>query len=74
MEKVSKHCSDTLQQLYSKDFIKEEASECNLNNPTENDTGIDILVDFYKRFLYRMEHMMKIGKEKGYNLISFMGP
>ena len=25
-------------------------------------------------FLYRMEYMLKVGKEKGYNLISFMGP
>lgn len=35
---------------------------------------IALVVDFYQRFLYRMEYMMKIGKEKGYNLISVMGP
>lgn len=28
----------------------------------------------YQRFTYRMEYMMKVGKEKGYDLISFMGP
>lgn len=33
-----------------------------------------LVIDFYQRFLYRMEHMLKVGKEKGYNLISFMVP
>lgn len=37
-------------------------------------TEIEIILDFYRRFLYRMEYMLKVGKEKGYNLISFMGP
>lgn len=32
------------------------------------------IVDFYRRFLYRIEYMMKVGKEKGFDLISFMGP
>lgn len=31
-------------------------------------------IDFYKRFAYRMKYMMRVGKEKGYNLMSFMGP
>ncbi len=41
---------------------------------TEEDTEVAVVVDFYQRFLYRMEYMMKVGKEKGYDLISFMGP
>lgn len=44
------------------------------NKPTEGDTEIGLILDFYRRFTYRMEYMLKIGKEKGYNLISFMGP
>ena len=34
----------------------------------------DLLIDFYERFLYRMEYMLKVGEENGYDLISFMGP
>ena len=34
----------------------------------------ELIIDFYRRFIYRMEYMMKIGKENGYDLISFMGP
>lgn len=33
-----------------------------------------LVIDFYKRFIYRMEYMMAVGAEKGYDLISFMGP
>ena len=32
------------------------------------------LVDFYKRFIYRLEYMIQVGSENGYNLISIMGP
>ena len=38
------------------------------------DKEVDLIIDFYHRFTYRMEYMMKVGKEKGYDLISFMGP
>lgn len=34
----------------------------------------EIIIDFYKRFIYYMERMMNSSKEKGYSLISFMGP
>lgn len=34
----------------------------------------EMIADFYHRFVYRMEYMMKIGKENGCELISFMGP
>ena len=40
----------------------------------KSDTDPALIVDFYHRFTYRMEYMIKIGKEKGYDLISFMGP
>ncbi len=46
----------------------------NANRPTEDDTEVELIIDFYQRFLYRMKYMMKVGNEKGYNLISFMGP
>ncbi|MBQ7561326.1 MAG: hypothetical protein IJS99_05795 [Synergistaceae bacterium] len=42
--------------------------------PCEDNTPAEIIIDFYNRFIYRMEYMIKIGSEKGYNLISFMGP
>lgn len=64
----------TYQLLYAKDLNEEEIAEYNASRPTEDDTEAELLVDFYQRFLYRMEYMMKVGKEKGYNLISFMGP
>ncbi len=38
------------------------------------DVEVELIIDFYHRFTYRMEYMMKVGKEKGYDLISFMGP
>lgn len=38
------------------------------------DAEMELIIDFYNRFVYRMEYMLKIGAEKGYNLISFMGP
>lgn len=37
-------------------------------------TETDLIVDFYRRFIYRMEYMMKVGKENGFDLISVMGP
>lgn len=36
--------------------------------------NIDLIIDFYERFIKYMEIMKNEGKEKGYNLISFMGP
>lgn len=64
----------TYQLVYAKNLTAEEVAEYNANRPTEDDTAEALVVDFYQRFLYRMEYMMKVGKEKGYNLISFMGP
>lgn len=64
----------TYQLVYAKNLTAEEVAEYNVNRPTEDDTAVALVVDFYQRFLYRMEYMLKVGKEKGYNLISFMGP
>ena len=69
-----KRGTSTYQLVYEKDLSDEEIAEYNANKPTEGDTEIGLILDFYRRFTYRMEYMLKIGKEKGYNLISFMGP
>ena len=62
------------QLLYAKNLNEDEAAAYNANRATEDDTDVKLVVDFYGRFLYRMEYMIKVGKEKGYDLISFMGP
>lgn len=60
--------------LYSRCLTEEQIKEYNADRPSVDNTATDILIDFYHRFIYRMEFMLKIGKEKGYDLISFMGP
>ena len=65
---------ETYQLLYSKDLSKEQIKEYNATRPTEDHTEPSLLIDFYQRFIYRMEYMLKIGQEKGYDLISVMGP
>ena len=60
--------------LYAKDLTTEQVAAYNENRPKEDDTSIELIMDFYNRFVYRMEYMVRVGKEKGYNLISFMGP
>ena len=69
-----KRGSATHQLLYAKDLNQEQIDAYNANLPTEDNTEVDLLIDFYHRFIYRMEYMMKVGREKGYDLISFMGP
>ena len=64
----------TYELVYAKDLSDEQVKEYNANRPTEDDTEIGLIIDFYNRFVYRMEYMMRVGKEKGYDLISFMGP
>lgn len=64
----------TYEMLYAKNLTDEQIREYNANRPTEDDTEIGLIVDFYRRLLYRLEYMMRVGKEKGYDLISFMGP
>lgn len=60
--------------IYAKDMTQEQIDEYNANRPTEDHTSPELLIDFYRRFVYRMEYMLAVGEEKGYNLISFMGP
>ena len=60
--------------IYAKDLTEEQIEKHNANRPKEDNTSIDLIINFYNRFIYRMEYMMKVGKEKGFNLISFMGP
>ena len=69
-----KRGTSTYQLVYAKNLSDDEIAEYNANRPTEDDTEIGLILDFYRRFTYRMEYMLKVGKEKGYNLISFMGP
>lgn len=64
----------TYELVYARNFSDEQVKEYNNNRPTEDDTDAELIIDFYRRFIYRMEYMMKVGEENGYNLISFMGP
>ena len=64
----------TYELLYAKDLSDEQVKDYNAKRPKEDRTEVNLIVDFYQRFIYRMEYMMRVGAEKGYNLISFMGP
>ena len=50
-----------------KEYSKEEIDKLIENNK-------HYIINFYSRFIKYMENMIKQGKEKGYTLISFMGP
>lgn len=65
---------ETYKLIYARDLTEEQIKNYNDNRPKEDDTENELIIDFYRRFLYRMEYMLRVGKEKGYNLISFMGP
>lgn len=65
---------DTYELIYAKDLTEEQVKEYNDNRPTVDNTPNELVIDFYNRFIYRMEYMIRVGEEKGYNLISFMGP
>ena len=45
----------------------------NQNMRSTEDT-INEIIEFYYRFIFYLEEMIEAGKEKGYNLISIMGP
>jgi hypothetical protein len=64
----------TKQLVYARDLNQEQIDAYNANRPSVDDTKAELLIDFYHRLIYRMEYMMKVGQEKGYDLISFMGP
>lgn len=69
-----KRGSATNQLIYAKNLTPEQIKEYNDNRPTVDDTEADVLIDFYDRFVYRMEFMIRVGKERGFNRISVMGP
>ncbi len=50
-----------------KEYSKEEKDKLIENNK-------NYIIDFYSRFNEYMKNMIKKGKDKGYTLISFMGP
>ena len=60
--------------IYARNLTEEQIKQYNDNRPKTDDTEADLVIDFYRRFLYRMEYMMKVGKEKGFDLICIMGP
>ena len=64
----------TCKLIYAKGWTEEQIEKYNDNRPEEDDTKNELIIDFYERFIYRMEYLMKVGEENGYNLISFMGP
>ena len=69
-----KRGTETYKLLYAKDMSSEQIKEYNDNRPTVDNTDPKLIIDFYHRLIYRLEYMIKIGKEKGYDLISVMGP
>lgn len=69
-----KRGTETYELLYAKGLTEEQIKAYNDNRPKEDDTEAEMVIDFYQRFLYRMEYMLKVGEEKGYDLISVMGP
>lgn len=60
--------------VYAESLSDEKAAGFNVNGAAEDDTEIGLILDFYNRFIYRMEYMLRVGKENGYNRISVMGP
>ena len=69
-----KRGSATHKIIYARNLTKEEIDRYNANRPKEDDTPVDTILDFYRRFVVKMEYMMKSGLEEGFDLISFMGP
>ncbi len=59
---------------YETIFLEQPADNVYTDTMQKTEVTSEQIIDFYRRFIYRMEYMMKIGKEKGYDLISFMGP
>lgn len=69
MERILSDIKDTIAALSSG-----QKNDYTAEIKRENDTPVELIIDFYRRFIYRMEYMMTVGKENGYDLISFMGP
>ena len=67
MTNIIRDINDTIEALLSG---KENAYSVELKEKTD----VELIVDFYRRFVFRIKYMMQVGKENGYDLISFMGP
>lgn len=52
----------------------EEVEKYNKDRTTADDTPAKMIANFYERLVYRLEYMLRVGEENGYNLISVMGP
>lgn len=62
--------TNTIGWLYkAKQATFSEADRC-----AAEETEIRAIIDFYRRFIYKMQYMMQVGKENGFDLISVMGP
>ncbi len=60
--------------VYARNMTEEQIKRYNEARPKENTTEVGMIVDFYRRFISRLENMIKTGEENGYDLITFMGP
>ena len=80
MTQVLKDVADTIDALrsgrettYTKRLKIQRDDHLPYAEPRRNKDA-ERIIDFYQRFLYRMEYMIRIGKENGYKLILFKGP
>ena len=76
MENVIKDISDTIDAISSgkeNEFTAKILKEISFRDGYK-DSGKELVIDFYRRFILRMEYMMKVGKENHCDLISFAGP
>ncbi len=53
---------------------QDEDEEYAAFTPRNRRTETGRIISFFERLIYRLEYMMRVGKEKGFDLISFMGP
>lgn len=65
---------ETMSIISATNMSVEKVEEYNRNRPTVDDTPAEMIADFYERLIYRLEYILKVGEENGYNLISVMGP
>lgn len=80
MTQVLKDIADTIDALrsgrettYTKRLKIQRDDHLPYAEPRKNKDA-ERIIDFYQRFLYRMEYMIRISKENGYKMILFQGP
>ena len=74
LESVKEMLDDVRDTIDAFDSERETDLTTKLKEKNNDHLDIELVVDFYHRFIYRMEYMIKVAAEKGYDLISFMGP